>query len=399
MGVTLRHFLVLGLLAFVVTYLCVPLARRLALRLDAVDYPSARRVNKRPTPRMGGIAMAAGIAAALIVEVAGEYFFGWAGFYIHGTDRAINHAGVMCGLLTIVCVGAMDDVYSLKPSVKFAGQILGATIIAASGLLLSSIANPLGAGFIQFGWWSYPLTVLYLVCFMNVINLIDGLDGLAAGISAIASMTMFVLSIWAGRLDSAALSIAVVGSSLGFLRYNFHPASIFMGDSGSLTLGFALGVSSLLSVTRFAGLTTIAVPLVISAVPILDTFSAIVRRTRAHVSVGHADRGHIHHRLMDEGYDQRQSVLLMYGWTALLCGGSILMTQVETIPRILIFCALLALSMLFAQRLHLFEPVLLHHYDPKTGEDELVSPADAAFEEEARAQEAHHHGRRGRGAR
>ena len=180
MGVTLRHFLVLGLLAFVVTYLCVPLARRLALRLDAVDYPSARRVNKKPTPRMGGVAMAAGIAAALIVEVAGEYFFGWAGFYIHGTDRAINHAGVMCGLLTIVCVGAMDDVYSLKPSVKFAGQILGATIIAASGLLLSSIANPLGAGFIQFGWWSYPLTVLYLVCFMNVINLIDGLDGLAA---------------------------------------------------------------------------------------------------------------------------------------------------------------------------------------------------------------------------
>ena len=120
-------------MAFVVTYLCVPLARRLALRLDAVDYPSARRVNKKPTPRMGGVAMAAGIAAALIVEVAGEYFFGWAGFYIHGTDRAINHAGVMCGLLTIVCVGAMDDVYSLKPSVKFAGQIRGATIIAGLG--------------------------------------------------------------------------------------------------------------------------------------------------------------------------------------------------------------------------------------------------------------------------
>ena len=170
--------MVLGLLAFAVTYLCVPLARRLALRLDAVDYPSARRVNKRPTPRMGGVAMAAGIAAALIVEVAGEYFLGWAGFYIHGTGGDINHAGVMCGLLMIVCVGAMDDVYSLKPSVKFAGQILGASVIAASGLLLSSIANPLGAGFIQFGWLSYPLTVLYLVCFMNVINLIDGLDGL-----------------------------------------------------------------------------------------------------------------------------------------------------------------------------------------------------------------------------
>ena len=229
MGVTLRHFLVLGLLAFVVTYLCVPLARRLALRLDAVDYPSARRVNKKPTPRMGGVAMAAGIAAALIVEVAGEYFFGWAGFYIHGTDRAINHAGVMCGLLTIVCVGAMDDVYSLKPSVKFAGQILGATIIAASGLLLSSIANPLGAGFIQFGWWSYPLTVLYLVCFMNVINLIDGLDGLAAGIAAIASFFLFLIAFGRGLEETAMLSIILLGATLAFLRYNFAPASIFMG--------------------------------------------------------------------------------------------------------------------------------------------------------------------------
>ena len=260
MGVTLRHFLVLGLLAFVVTYLCVPLARRLALRLDAVDYPSARRVNKKPTPRMGGVAMAAGIAAALIVEVAGEYFFGWAGFYIHGTDRAINHAGVMCGLLTIVCVGAMDDVYSLKPSVKFAGQILGATIIAASGLLLSSIANPLGAGFIQFGWWSYPLTVLYLVCFMNVINLIDGLDGLAAGIAAIASFFLFLIAFGRGLEETAMLSIILLGATLAFLRYNFAPASIFMGDSGSLLLGAMIGVISLMGVMRSPTVIVLAVP-------------------------------------------------------------------------------------------------------------------------------------------
>ncbi|MFR1166896.1 MAG: hypothetical protein ACLSDQ_04330 [Adlercreutzia equolifaciens] len=234
MGVTLRHFLVLGLLAFVVTYLCVPLARRLALRLDAVDYPSARRVNKRPTPRMGGIAMAAGIAAALIVEVAGEYFFGWAGFYIRHRS-GINHAGVMCGLLTIVCVGAMDDVYSLKPSVKFAGQILGATIIAASGLLLSSIANPLGAGFIQFGWWSYPLTVLYLVCFMNVINLIDGLDGLAAGIAAIASFFLFLIAFGRGLEETA-----ICPSFCWARRWHFCATTsrrrYLHGDSGSLLL-------------------------------------------------------------------------------------------------------------------------------------------------------------------
>ena len=324
---------------------------------------------------------------------------GWPVVLVPSPRMQVNYWMLVAAFCVIFATGLLDDKFSLKPKQKLAGQILAAVIAVVGGLVIGDISNPLAPGFIHLGWIAYPLTVVYLVAYVNIINLIDGLDGLAAGISAIASMTMFVLSVWAGRLDSAALSIAVVGSSLGFLRYNFHPASIFMGDSGSLTLGFALGVSSLLSVTRFAGLTTIAVPLVISAVPILDTFSAIVRRTRAHVSVGHADRGHIHHRLMDEGYDQRQSVLLMYGWTALLCMGSILMTQVETIPRILIFCALLVLSMLFARRLHLFEPVLLHHYDPKTGEDELVSPADAAFEEEARAQEAHHHGRHGRRAR
>lgn len=367
--------------------LATPLARKLAISLGAVDKPNPRRINKTPVPRMGGIAIFAGIAVAFLVQYVGTMFLGWPVVLVPSPRMQVNYWMLVAAFAVIFATGLLDDKYSLKPLQKLAGQVLAAVIAVAGGLVIGDISNPLGGDFVSLGWVAYPVTVVYLVAYVNIINLIDGLDGLAAGISAIASLTMFVLSVWAGRLDSAALSIAVVGSSLGFLRYNFHPASIFMGDSGSLTLGFALGVSSLLSVTRFAGLTTIAVPLVISAVPILDTFSAIVRRTRAHVSVGHADRGHIHHRLMDEGYDQRQAVLFMYGWTALLCVGSVVMTKVETVPRILIFCALLALSMLFARRLHLFEPVLLHHYDPKTGADELVSPADAAFEEEARAQD------------
>ena len=388
-------FTCLFVAALVTSLAATPVARRLAIRLGAVDVPNPRRINKTPIPRMGGIAIFAGIAAAFVVQYLGTMFWGWPVVLVPSPRMQVNYWMLVAAFAVIFATGLLDDKYSLKPLQKLAGQVLAAVLAVAGGLVIGDISNPFAAEFIHLGWVAYPATVVYLVAYVNIINLIDGLDGLAAGISAIASATMFVLSVWAGRLDSAALSIAVVGSSLGFLRYNFHPASIFMGDSGSLTLGFALGVSSLLSVTRFAGLTTIAVPLVISAVPILDTFSAIVRRTRAHVSVGHADRGHIHHRLMDEGYDQRQAVLFMYGWTALLCVGSVVMTKVETIPRILIFCALLALSMLFAQRLHLFEPVLLHHYDPKTGVDELVSPADAAFEEEAeRAHEKHRHGRR-----
>lgn len=379
-------YLCLFAASLAVALAATPLARRIAVALDAVDYPSARRINTRPVPRMGGIAIFGGIVAAFVVQYLGTTYLGWPAVLVPSPKMQINYWLLVLAFLTVFFTGLLDDYRSLTPLQKLVGQVVAAVIAVAGGLVIGDISNPFAPGFVSLGWFAYPITVIYLVSYSNIINLIDGLDGLAAGISAIASLTMFALSVLAGRLDAAALSVAVAGSSLGFLRYNFHPASIFMGDSGALTLGFALGVSSLLSVTRIAGLTTIIVPLVIAAVPIIDTFSAIVRRLRGHVSIGHADRGHIHHRLMEEGFDQRQAVLLMYAWTALLCVGSLIMTQVGTMPRIAIFCVLLVVSMLLARHLHLFEPVLLHHLDPKTGEDELVTPADDAFEEEAERQ-------------
>lgn len=376
--------------ALLTSLAATPLARRIAVKLGAIDKPTGRRVNKVPVPRMGGIAIFCGIAAAFAVQYVGTMFLGWPVVLVPSPKLRVNYWMLVLAFCVIFTTGLLDDKFSLKPAQKLAGQVLAAVIAVAGGLVIGDISSPLGPEFISLGWLAYPVTVIYLVAYVNIINLIDGLDGLAAGISAIASFTMFVLSVMAGRLDAAALSIAVTGSSLGFLRYNFHPASIFMGDSGSLTLGFALGCSSLLSVTRFAGLTTIIVPLVIASVPILDTLSAIVRRTRAHVSIGQADRGHIHHRLMDEGFDQRQAVLVMYAWTLMLCLGSVVMTQVGTWPRVGIFCALAAASFLFAHKLHLFEPVLLHHYNPRTGKDELISPADDAFEAEAEKQSEQH---------
>lgn len=353
--------MVLGLLAFAVTYLCVPLARRLALRLDAVDYPSARRVNKRPVPRMGGIAMAAGIAVALLVEVAGEFFLGWAGFYVHG-DNTVNHTGVMVGLLVIVLVGALDDVYSLKPSVKLAGQILWATIIAGSGLLLSSIANPVGPGYIEFGWFAYPLTVLYLVCFMNVINLIDGLDGLAAGISTIASFFLFIIAFGRGMEETAMLSIILLGVTLAFLRYNFTPASIFMGDSGSLLLGAMIGVISLMGVMRSPTVIVLAVPLVIAAIPIADTAAAIARRLYHHRPIQQADRKHLHHLLLSRGLGVRRSVLIVYAWTALLGLGAWVMSSSHGIVVWIVIVVLLIGSFLILWKLGIFDQVLRHHY-------------------------------------
>lgn len=376
-------YLCLFLSALAVTLLTTPLARRIAVTLGAVDMPNPRRINKVPVPRMGGIAIFLGIVAAFVAQYVGTLCFGWPAVLVPSPKLQVNYWMLVAAFLVIFLTGVIDDARSLLPWQKLIGQVAAATIAAAGGLVIGAISNPFARGVIDLGWLAYPVTVVYLVSYTNIINLIDGLDGLAAGISGIASVTMFALSVLGHRLDAAALSVAVAGASLAFLRYNFHPASIFMGDSGSLTLGFALGTVSLLSVTRFAGLTTIIVPLVIAAVPIIDTFSAIVRRLRGHVSISHADRGHIHHRLMAEGFDQRQSVLLMYAWTALLCVGSVVMTQVSTWPRIAVFCVLLGASMVFARHLHLFEPVLLHHYDPRTGEDELVTPADDAFEEEA----------------
>jgi UDP-GlcNAc:undecaprenyl-phosphate GlcNAc-1-phosphate transferase len=310
---------------------------------------------------MGGIAMALGIAIAIVIEVLGEFFFGWAGFYI-GSGSSINHAGVLCGLLFIVCVGAYDDVFSLTPRLKFLGQIVGATIIAASGLLLSSIANPLGEGFIEFGWFSYPITVIYLVCFMNVINLIDGLDGLAAGITAIASFFLFLIAFGRAMEETAMLSIILLGATLAFLRYNFTPASIFMGDSGSLLLGAMIGVISLMGVMRSPTIIVLAVPLVISMIPIADTAAAIIRRLYHHQPIQQADRSHLHHLLLRKGYGVRKSVIIVYAWTFLLGLGAWAMSSAHGVAVWAVFGVLVLVSFIILYKLGIFSSVLSHHY-------------------------------------
>ena len=372
--------------AFVATLALTPLAKRLAHRWDAIDYPSKRRINTKPIPRLGGLAVFGGLCAALIVEIAGIKLLGWPPVLVPHPSMTISYPVLAVSFLIIVITGAVDDVKQLSPKMKLAGQLIAAITAAAGGLLIGRIVNPfVPGGEIALGWFTYPITVVYLVAFTNIINLIDGLDGLATGISGIASLSMFSFAILSGRLDAAALAIALFGACLAFLRYNFNPASIFLGDSGSLLLGFALGTISLLNVSRTAALTSLIIPLIVAGVPIIDTLSAIVRRRRAHVSIGQADKGHIHHRLIQEGYDQRQAVLLIYAWCLLLSLGAIVINQTGVELRIVIFIVLLVSSAFFAMRLHLFEPVLRHHYNPKTHRDEIVSPDNPAFADEVRA--------------
>ena len=378
-------YICVALASFITTFVLVPVVKKLAIRLDAVDYPSKRRINKVPIPRMGGLAVFAGLIVALAVQVFGTWTWDWPSALVSHPSLNINYYLLALSFCVIVLTGAIDDVVSLKPRIKLIGQILAAVIAAAGGLTIGVIANPIAPGYIDLGWLAYPITIVYLVAYTNIINLIDGLDGLATGISAIASITMFSLALLSGRGDAASLSIALFGGCLAFLRYNFNPASIFLGDSGSLLLGFGLGTVSLLSVNRTAALTSLIIPLIVAGVPILDTLAAIIRRKRAHVSIGQADKGHIQHRLIQEGYDQRQAVLLIYAWCLLLALGATLINQVHIEVRVVIFVLLLGSSALFAMRLHLFEPVLRHHYNPKTHQDEIVTPDDPAFAEEEQA--------------
>lgn len=381
------QFAVVALVACIVTIALIPLVRYVAFRIDAVDYPSERRVNRIPIARLGGVAMFCGLVAALFAIYIGVNFFGWRFGFLSPLGERFFYPGIAAGVFLVFAVGVIDDIMDLKPIVKLAGQIVAASIIAASGLLLDDMHNPFGSGYIFFGWFAYPLTVFYLVAFTNIINLIDGLDGLASGITAIAAFTIFIFATITMRIDAALLCAALVGICVGFLRYNFYPASIFMGDSGSLLLGFGLGTISLLNVSRTAALTSLIIPLIVAGVPIIDTFSAIVRRKRAHISIGQADKGHIHHRLIQEGYNQKQAVLLIYAWCIMLSAGAAAINQVEVPMRVLIFTVLAIGSAAFAKHLHLFEPVLRHHYNKRTHEDELVTPDDPAFKQEEQAAE------------
>lgn len=359
------EFAILFAVAALATIALTPLAKKLAIKLDAIDYPSARRVNMLPIPRLGGVAIFGGAAAALIMMFIGIHWLGWISPFVPHDDLNVNYYGVAIGVFVMFMVGVVDDVVDLSPKVKMAGQIVAACVVVASGVLLSSIHNPVGEGYIEFGWVSYPLTVFYLVAFANVINLIDGLDGLAAGITAISGITIFAFSVLTMRLDAAVFSAILVGVCVGFLKSNFHPASIFMGDSGALVLGFSIGIISLLAVARSALFVSLLVPILAAGVPILDTFFSIVRRKREHRPIDQADKGHIHHQLMRAGFSHRATVLIMWAWTAMLAACAVVVTEADNIVRIPILIIAVVVTAYAIVKLRLLGDALSHHFNPR----------------------------------
>lgn len=300
-----------GLLSALVTFFAVPLIRNYSVKKGVVDLPDSRRVNKTPIPRLGGLAMGIGIMSATLIP-----FLMHAILDKHLTyftyDVSINYFGVTTGVLIVFVLGIFDDIFDLDAPIKMLVQCIAAIIIVYSGV---SIAHFTYWGKdIVLGLMQYPITVFYLVAFTNMINLIDGLDGLAAGTVAIAAAVLSVFSFSVGVFPSAILAAAIMGTCIAFLYYNFNPASIFMGDSGAMSLGMILGVGMLMFTMAKPTVASTFSPLVVLAFPILDTFCAIVRRIRSKSRIGNADKLHTHHRLFSL-FGHRNAVIILLCFT------------------------------------------------------------------------------------
>ena len=362
---SLQHYIALVAVGVAVTALLTPLVRRLALRYGLVATPGGRRIHKKPVAEAGGSAMVAGLAAVILFQIAGELLFGWKGFLTDQSFDARMLIGVGVGALVIFGVGFVDDIKDLRPGLKLAGTIVGALIVALSGLRIDFISNPFDNSIILLGGvLATIITVVYLVSFANIINLLDGMDGLAAGVSGIAAVSLLVLAGGANQLSAAVIAAGVIGICIGFLFYNFNPASIIMGDQGALTLGFLLGIVSLMGVMKTTAAIALAVPLLIVGVPIFDTASAIVRRIRSNRPIKEGDRGHIHHRLLGRGFNQRQTVLIIYGWSIFLGIGGYAVRYAPVGIRAGTIIVLFVVTALISYWLGIFESA--HHHDGKS---------------------------------
>jgi UDP-GlcNAc:undecaprenyl-phosphate GlcNAc-1-phosphate transferase len=289
--------------AAVASALLTPLAARLAIRVGAVDEPRDRGLSDRPTPLFGGLAMLAGVLIA-------------AALFMPSSDQT---RGILVGAAVIVAIGAVDDVYDLHPAVKLLGQAAAAAIPVAAGVKVDNITLPF-VGAIDFGDAGGVLTLIGLVGVMNVVNLSDGVDGLAAGVCTISAATFSIIAFDLQRDAAGVLAALTAGAALGFLVHNFHPASIFMGDSGSNLLGLLLGCIAVQGSLKTNALIALVGPLVILAVPFLDTGFVVAKRLKYRRKPWEADAEHFHHRLARIGFSQRRTVLYLYGWTVALAG-------------------------------------------------------------------------------
>ena len=290
--------------AFAISMVATPFAKKVSEKLGAIDYPKARGMHTKPMPRLGGIAIVIGFMITVLV------------LYRFVNDINIKHfCGFIAGAIVIVGVGIVDDSRQLPARVKLVFQIIAALLVIGSGIRINVVMWPVTTYLQKL---SAPITLIWIIGITNAVNLIDGLDGLAAGVSSIASICLMVLCILTGTESAVVFTAALAGSCLGFLPRNFNPAEIFMGDTGATFLGYVLAVTSIMGVFKGYAVLALVVCLLSIGLPIFDTLCAMLRRAATHKPIMQADRGHLHHKLIDRGYTQKQAVLIMYGISLVL---------------------------------------------------------------------------------
>lgn len=328
----------LSMICILVAAVCSPLMIRIGKKTNILDKPNIRKMHIDPMPTFGGLAIFASfIFGVLLLQPDSKY-----------------HLSIVIGAILIILLGVFDDKFQFSPKVKWGGEILAALIVVIGGGLQVEFINLPFGGQIEFGFLSVLVTVVWIVGITNAINFIDGLDGLAAGVSAIVLLSISVMAIAMGNVYVLTMSMILFWSIIGFLPFNFYPAKIFMGDTGALFLGYMISVLSLLGFKNVAFISFI-IPIIILAVPIIDTFVAIIRRIVQKRPISSPDSSHFHHRLVSLGMSHKQSVLFMYGLSAMFSMAAILLSMSTIWGAVLIAGVVLVVIQMLIETLELID--------------------------------------------
>lgn len=327
--------------AVIISFIMTPLARRLAIRVGALDVPKeARKIHNKPMPYFGGLAIYVAIISCM---------------FVYMPHNSTNYY-IMAGATILVFAGVIDDMYGMPAKIKLLIQILAALIAIRGGVQIHFITNPLSESGMSylFNWLSFVITLFWIVGITNTINLIDGLDGLASGVASIAATTLLFTAANLGH-DFIVMQCAIIaGASLGFLPFNFNPAKIFMGDTGSLLLGYMLAVTSVSGMVKSVAAVALAVPVFALGLPIFDTAFAIIRRYINRKPIMEADKDHLHHKLMKFGLNQRQTVLIMYFISMLLGIVAVIIADTDPFIGIIVATIVVIVAFLLAKKAGLF---------------------------------------------
>ena len=349
------------LLAFITAFVLTPYTIRLAKKVGAVDKPDERKINVKPIPRLGGMAVICGFLVSIIYLIISMNIEGK--INLLEDNLYIKLIGIFLGLIVLATACYVDDKKGIKPITKLIAQLIAAVIVVCFGIRIDNFTIPFKENSVILNEvFSYIITVGWIVAITNAINLTDGLDGLASGITLISCISLLIVfALNESPLIAIILITALAGSIVGFLPYNFNPAKTFIGDIGSNFLGFALAIISILGVAKTYTAIVLIAPIIVLALPIVDTIWAIIRRvikTKSLKGIFKADRGHLHHKLMDKGFSQKQSVLILYGVTATL--GMIAVILLESgiwkaISFALLVIAIVAIGYKDIEKLELFK--------------------------------------------